>query len=251
VKRDREIGEDASTAVQRSGGYVPPVTGEADLARIGALLADRTRVAMLLALLSGRAMSASALADAAGASASLASAHLRKLVDGGLLVVEPAGRQRLYRLANAVADAVEALLLLAPPDRVTSLRAAVRGQNLRRARMCYDHLAGSVGVAVTEALAERGVLVENGRGYAVTAGAPAVLERIGVRLENLDRLRRPLARRCMDWSERRHHLAGSLGAAVMSRLIALGWMRLAEGSRIVHVTAEGRRGVGDWLEVEL
>lgn len=227
------------------------MTGEADLARIGALLADRTRVAMLLALLSGRAMSASALADAAGASASLASAHLRKLVDGGLLVVEPVGRQRLYRLANAVADAIEALLLLAPPDRVTSLRASVRGQNLRRARLCYDHLAGTAGVALTEALTQRDVLVENGRGYAVTATAPAVLARIGVRLEQLDRLRRPLARRCMDWSERRHHLAGSLGAAVMSRLIALGWMRVAEGSRIVHVTAQGRRGLGDWLEVDL
>jgi DNA-binding transcriptional ArsR family regulator len=227
------------------------VTGEADLARIAALLADRTRAAMLLTLLSGRPMSASALADAAGASASLASAHLRKLVDGGLLVVEPAGRQRLYRLANAVADAIEALLLLAPPDRVTSLRAAVRGQNLRRARMCYDHLAGTVGVILTEALAERGVLVENDRGYAVTATAPAVLARIGVRIEQLDRLRRPLARRCMDWSERRHHLAGSLGAAVTSRLIELDWLRMAEASRIVRVTAEGQRGLGEWLQVDL
>jgi DNA-binding transcriptional ArsR family regulator len=227
------------------------VTGEADLARIAALLADRTRAAMLLALLGGRPMSASALADAAGASASLASAHLRKLVDGGLLVVEPAGMQRMYRLANAVADAIEALLLLAPPDRVTSLRAAVRGQNLRRARMCYDHLAGTVGVTLTEALAEKGVLVERDHGYAVTAAAPAVLARIGVRIEQLDRLRRPLARRCMDWSERRHHLAGSLGAAVTSRLIELDWLRLPEASRIVRVTAEGQRGLGEWLQVDL
>lgn len=227
------------------------MTGEAELARIAALLADRTRVAMLLALLSGRPMAASALADAAGASASLASAHLRKLVEGGLLVVEPVGRQRLYRLANAVADAIEALLLLAPPERVTSLRAAVRGQNLRRARMCYDHLAGTVGVALAEALAERGVLVEDDRGYAVTATAPAVLERIGVRIDGLDRSRRPLARRCMDWSERRHHLAGSLGAAVTSRLIELDWLRMAEASRVVRVTAEGRRGLGEWLQVDL
>jgi hypothetical protein len=117
--------------------------------------------------------------------------------------------------------------------------------------LCYDHLAGTAGVALTEALAQRDVLVENGRGYSVTASAPAVLARIGVRLEQLDRLRRPLARRCMDWSERRHHLAGSLGAAVMSRLIELGWMRVAEGSRIVHVTAQGRRGLRDWLEVDL
>jgi DNA-binding transcriptional ArsR family regulator len=227
------------------------VTGEADLARIGSLLADRTRVAMLMALLGGRPMSASALADVAGASASLASAHLRKLVDGGLLVVEPAGRQRLYRLANAVADAIEALLLLAPPERVSSLRAAVRGQNLRRARLCYDHLAGTVGVALADALADLGVLVAQDRGYAVTAAAPAVLEQIGVRIEQLERRRRPLARRCMDWSERRHHLAGSLGAAVTSRLIELDWLRLAEGSRIVRLTPTGRRGLGEWLRVDL
>jgi DNA-binding transcriptional ArsR family regulator len=227
------------------------VTGEADLARIASLLADRTRVAMLIALLGGRPMSASALADVAGASASLASAHLRKLVDGGLLVVEPAGRQRLYRLANAVADAIEALMLLAPPERVSSLRAAVRGQNLRRARMCYDHLAGTVGVALADALADRGVLVAQDRGYAVTAAAPAVLEQIGVRIEQLERRRRPLARRCMDWSERRHHLAGSLGAAVTSRLIELDWLRLAEGSRIVRLTPTGRRGLGEWLQIDL
>ncbi len=227
------------------------MTGEADLARIGSLLADRTRVTMLLALLGGRPMSASALADDAGVSASLASAHLRKLVEGGLLVVEPVGRQRLFRLANAVADAIEGLLLLAPPDRVTSLRAAVRGQNLRRARMCYDHLAGTVGVVLAEALAERGVLVAGDQGYAVTAAAPAVLAQIGVRIDGLDRLRRPLARRCMDWSERRHHLAGSLGAAVTSRLIELDWLRLAEASRVVRLTAEGQRGLGEWLQVDL
>jgi DNA-binding transcriptional ArsR family regulator len=227
------------------------VTGEAELARIGSLLADRTRVAMVLALLGGRPMSASALADAAGASASLASAHLRKLVDGGLLVVEPAGRQRLFRLANAVADAVEALLLLAPPERVTSLRAAVRGQNLRRARMCYDHLAGTMGVALAEALADRGVLVPDDHGYTLTPAAPAVLAQIGVRIERLEDRRRPLARACMDWSERRHHLAGSLGAAVTSRLIELDWLRLSEASRVVRMTVQGQRGVGDWLQVDL
>jgi DNA-binding transcriptional ArsR family regulator len=237
--------------LERPADTFAPVTGEADLARIGSLLADRTRVAMLLALLGGRPMSASALAEVAGVSASLASAHLRKLVDGGLLVVEAAGRQRLFRLANAVADALEGLLLLAPPERVTSLRAAVRGQNLRRARMCYDHLAGTVGVALAEALAERGVLVARDRGYAVTPAAPAVLARIGVRIDALERLRRPLARRCMDWSERRHHLAGSLGAAVTSRLVELDWLRLSEASRVVRLTPTGRRGLGEWLQVDL
>jgi DNA-binding transcriptional ArsR family regulator len=227
------------------------VTGEADLARIGSLLADRSRVAMLLALLGGRPMSASALADTAGVSASLASSHLRKLVEGGLLVVEPAGRHRLFRLANAVADAIEGLLLLAPPPAVSSLRAAVRGENLRRARICYDHLAGTVGVAMTEALVGRGMLVEHAHGYDLTGAAPAALREIGIHVDRLERRRRPLTRRCMDWSERRTHLAGSLGAALMCRLIELEWVRLQEASRIVRLTAAGRRGLGEWLQLDL
>ena len=118
------------------------MTGDADLARIGTLLADPKRAKMLLTLLGGGAESASALADAAGASRSLASAHLRKLVDGGLITVEPSGRRRRYRLAGApVADALEALTQLAPPTQVRSLRDANRKENLRQARLCYDHLA--------------------------------------------------------------------------------------------------------------
>jgi DNA-binding transcriptional ArsR family regulator len=227
------------------------VTGEADLARIGSLLADRTRVTMLLALLAGRPMAASALADASGVSPSLASAHLRKLVDGGLLVVEPMGRKRLFRLATSVADALEALLLLAPPDQVSSLRGAVRGRNLRRARMCYDHLAGTVGVAVSEAMVRRGLLTEEPDEYRLTPAGALDLERLGIRVTSLERHRRPLARRCMDWSERRAHLAGSLGAALMSRLLILGWLRPHEASRVVTVTDDGRRGLDDWLGLDL
>jgi DNA-binding transcriptional ArsR family regulator len=227
------------------------VTGDADLARIGALLGDRTRAAMLLALLAGRPMSASALAAAAGASASLASTHLRKLVEGGLLVVERSGRQRVFRLANAVADALEGLLLLAPPSAVRSLRAAVRGEHLRRARVCYDHLAGTVGVVVSEALVDRGLLHDDGSRYTVTAAGAAGLSEIGIDVARLERRRRPLTRRCMDWSERRNHLAGSLGAALMSRMVELGWVRLHEASRVVSVTPAGHRGLGGWLRVDL
>lgn len=227
------------------------MTGDADLARIGALLADRTRAAMLLALLAGRPMSASALAAAAGVSASLASAHLRKLVDGELLVAERAGRMRLFRLANAVADALEGLLLLAPPSAVRSLRAAVRGEQLRRARVCYDHLAGTVGVTVTEALVQRGLLREVDRGYALTARGADGLREIGIDVTRLEHRRRPLTRRCMDWSERRNHLAGSLGAALMTRSVELGWVRLHEASRVVSITRAGHAGLGGWLQVDL
>lgn len=223
--------------------------GDADLAGIAALLADRGLAAMLLVLLAGKPQSASALADAAGVSRPLASAHLRKLVDGGLLVVEAVGRQRLYRLATAVADAIEGLLLLAPPGAVRTLRAATQGDNLRRARMCYDHLAGTAGVAVSDALVVRRFLTEHDRGYRVTAEGAMAFGEFGVDVERLAGGDRSLARRCMDWSERRYHLAGSLGAALTSKFLELRWLRPHEASRVVSITREGRRGLTGWLEV--
>src|SRR4051812_12648591 len=132
---------------------------DADLARIGTLLADPKRAKILLALLGGTPQPASALADAAGASRSLASAHLRKLVEGGLVTVQPRGRQRLYEISGQpVADAIEGRMQLSPPTQVRSLRDANRKENLRQARFCYDHLAGVLGVSLTEALLDRGAL---------------------------------------------------------------------------------------------
>lgn len=224
--------------------------GDADLASLGKLIGDRGRAAMLLVLLAGRPQSASALAEAAGISRSLASTHLRKLVDGGLLVVEQVGRHRLYRLANAVADALEGLLLLAPPQEVRSLRQAQQGAGLRRARLCYDHLAGLIGVEVYDAMHERGLLEMRGTRSAITAHGVEQLSGFGVDVATLERRSRPLARACMDWSERRNHLAGSLGAAMMSRLIDLRWVRVLEASRVVIVTAAGTRGLSDWLGVQ-
>lgn len=241
------------------------MVGEADLARIGALIGDRTRAAMLLMLLAGRPRSASDLATAAGVSAPLASMHLRKLVDGGLLVVEPAGRQRLFRLANAVADALEGLLLLAPPASVDSLRAAVSGRRLRWARLCYDHLAGTVGVAIRDGLVAGGHLAPGAAGMGrapslgsdgntmdgITPAGAGAFGALGIDVAALDRRRRPLARRCMDWSERRDHLAGSLGAALLSRLLELGWLRTREASRVVTLTAEGHAGLRGWLGIAM
>jgi DNA-binding transcriptional ArsR family regulator len=225
--------------------------GDADLARIGALLADRVRAAMLLALLAGRPQSASALAAGAGVSSSLASWHLGRLVDGDLLVVQSVGRHRVYRLANAVADALEGLLLLAPAAPAFSLRQARDGDRLRWARLCYDHLAGSVGVAVTDGLVARGALEQHGSEYVVPVDGRAVLDQLGIPLDRLDRRRRPLARGCMDWSERRMHVAGSLGAALLMRFVELRWLSMQEASRVVSVTTAGRRGLQAWLGLEL
>jgi DNA-binding transcriptional ArsR family regulator len=219
---------------------------------VAGLIADRNRSEMLLALLGGAPASGSALAEAAEISRSLASAHLRKLVDGGLVQVEKRGRQRLYSLGSEdVVEALEALILIAPPSPVSSLRGATRSDSLRRARLCYDHLAGAVGVAVTEALIARDMIRPGDGGFELGSEAADGFAEIGVDLAAVESARRPTLRSCLDWTERRDHLAGGLGAAMTTELIDRGWVRRHEASRIVTLTAAGSRGLREWLGVEI
>ena len=225
---------------------------DADLASVAALMADRHRAQMLLTLLGGTPQSGSALAEAAGISRSLASAHLKKLVAGGLVRARPSGRQQLYSIASEpVADALEILILLAPPGQVRSLGDATRAKSLRWARMCYDHLAGAVGVSVTGALIGRGLVRERDSAYLMGPGGAAEFGDFGIDVSRLERRTRPLLRPCLDWSERRYHLAGSLGAALTSSLLARCWISTREASRIVTVTRAGQAGLRKWPGVDL
>jgi DNA-binding transcriptional ArsR family regulator len=225
---------------------------DADLAAVASLIADRHRAQMLLTLLGGTPQSGSALAEAAGISRSLASAHLKKLVAGGLVRAQASGRQQLYSIASApVADALEILILLAPATKVRSLTDATRARSLRWARMCYDHLAGTVGVSVTAALVTRGLLTEEDGAYRMGEEGAAEFGRFGIEMDRLERRTRPLLRPCMDWSERRYHLAGSLGAALTAALVARRWVVTREASRIVTVTKAGQDGLRDWLGIDL
>jgi DNA-binding transcriptional ArsR family regulator len=225
---------------------------DADLASVAALMADRNRAQMLLTLLGGVPQSGSALAEAAGISRSLASAHLKKLVAGGLVRAKPNGRQQLYSIASEpVADALEILILLAPASKVSSLRDATRARSLRWARMCYDHLAGAVGVSVTEALLDRGLLGEQDGAYLLGPQGAAEFGRFGIEVDRLDRQTRPLLRPCRDWSERRFHLAGSLGAALTRTMLERRWIATREASRIVTVTEAGLAGLLDWPGADL
>jgi DNA-binding transcriptional ArsR family regulator len=225
---------------------------DADLASVAALMADKHRAQMLLTLLGGTPMSGSALAEAAGISRSLASAHLKKLVAGGLVRARARGRQQLYSVASEpVADALEVLILLAPATKVRSLGDASRARSLRWARMCYDHLAGAVGVSVTEALIGRGLVLAEDGGYSLTPGGASEFGRFGIEVGRLERRTRPLLRPCLDWSERRYHLAGSLGTALTRSMIEHGWITTREASRIVVVTEAGEAGLRDWPGVDL
>jgi DNA-binding transcriptional ArsR family regulator len=227
------------------------MSGDADIAAVAALIADRNRAAMLLALMGGRPCSGSALSDSAGISRALASAHLKKLVDGGLVAVEKRGRQRLYSIAGEeVVEAIEALILIAPPTPVRSLRGATQSDGLRRARLCYDHLAGALGVAVTDALLARDLIRPADGGFTLGDRAAAGFAEIGIDLAAVKAARRPTLRSCLDWTERRDHLAGGLGAAVASELIERGWVRRRDTSRAVTLTAAGARALRDWIGVD-
>jgi DNA-binding transcriptional ArsR family regulator len=225
---------------------------DADLAAVAHLIADRHRARMLLTLLGGTPQSGSALAEAAGISRSLASAHLKKLVAGQLVRAQASGRQQLYSIASeSVADALEILTLIAPATKARSLTDTTRARSLRWARMCYDHLAGVVGVSVTEALITRGLLAEEDGTYRMGAGGAEEFGRFGIDVGGLEQRTRPLIRPCMDWSEHRYHLAGSLGAALTSEFMDRRWIARREASRIVTVTKPGLAGLRDWLAIDL
>ena len=221
--------------------------GDADLAAVGSLLAEPARVRMLAALGDGRALPASALAAEAGVAPSTASGHLARLVEGGLLTAESRGRRRYFRLHGPeVAEALEALARVAPREPVSSLRQATRIDALRAARTCYDHLAGRLGTALMDALLERGVVADEH----VTEQGVDVLASLGVDLDSIPG-RRPLFRSCLDWSERRPHAAGKLGAALTARCFELGWVERLDATRAVRVTPAGDVGFADTFGLPL
>lgn len=237
---------------------------ETDVAHVAAAIGDPSRAKVLLALAGGGALPASALAAEAGVSNSTISGHLARLLDARLLTVELDGRHRYYRLATTdVARALEQLALIARPLPVRSLNADTRAKALLRARLCYDHLAGRLGVAVMSALQEREILAAERTGsggggpdagaggsaagspdvaYVLTAHGRQELAAFGVETDRLPR-RRASVRYCVDWAEQRHHLAGALGAALTTRLFDLEWLRHGKYRRVVHLTDAGREGL--------
>jgi len=209
------------------------------LAEFGALLAEPARAAMLLALVDGTARPAGELARAAGVGAPTASAHLKRLLDGGLLAVRVQGRHRYYRLAgDEVAGWLEALALPRPP---VALASPTADASLRRARSCYRHLAGQLGVALCAQLLERGHLATASDGLLLTpAGAVALLQ-AGLDREATLRLPALRGRGCLDWTERRLHVGGPLGVALTAAMVEAGWLRHAARGRALLPSIEGLR----------
>ncbi len=221
------------------------------LAEIASLVGDPSRAAMLHALGDGRALPAGALAREAGVSAATASAHLAKLAASGLIRVQAVGRHRYFRIGSAdVGAALEALERLIPPARpATATSLAPDARALREARLCYDHLAGALGVSITRGLVERRALILDAHGLAPGARASVEFARLGVDVDEVRSGSRTLVRTCIDWTERREHLSGALGAAVASACFEQRWIRRAPSTRIVRPTTVGRRELAARLGV--
>lgn len=219
------------------------------LSEVAALMGDPARAAMLSLLMDGRAHTASDLALTAGITAQTASGHLARMVEGNLLAARAQGRNRFYRLASSdVAHAIESLMALAGARAAPASKTAAwrRDPDLRFCRTCYDHLAGQVGIAVTDSLTQHGHLEPKGpRDWKLTPSGELFCERLGIDLPGARQASsRHFARQCLDWSERRPHISGSLGAAIADTFFKRGWAERLRRSRTVRLTDSGRRALG-------
>ena len=207
------------------------------IARVASLIGEAGRIQMLTSMLDGNGHSASELANAANVSPQTASSHLSKLLYGELVVCERNGRQRLFRLKNAnVAAAIEALGAIAQSPENASM------PGIRFARSCYDHLAGVLAIALRNELIRSGALRHSQEGFALTSAGKQLLRMLDVDTDSLKNLRRSFATKCLDWTERHHHLGGAVGAALLSRFIERKWLARMRDTRALRLTQAGERG---------
>jgi DNA-binding transcriptional ArsR family regulator len=223
-------------------GYHQSMPVEPDIARIAATIGDASRIRMLVLLMEGRALTAKELALGAGIEPGTATSHLKRLVDDGLLESAAQGRHKYFRFASEhVAQMVESLMRVAPKHKRHSTEASA-GEPIKRARFCYDHLAGSLGTGLLAMLLQKSWLegsVIDARQLQVTGTGEKALKGLGLDLDGLRGKRRQFACTCLDWSERRDHLGGALGAALAEHFTQQGWIERKKHSRVVQVSTEG------------
>lgn len=215
-----------------------------DIALLGSLIGDPARANILTALMSGKALTATELASEAGVTVQTASSHLKKLEEAELLRQRKQGRHRYFALADDdVGSVLEAMMGLAAKRGLVRTRTGPKDEGLRKARICYNHLAGELGVKLYDAMVARDQLIERGDEVNLTEKGEIFVDNFGIDLASVSRSRRPLCKSCLDWSSRRTHLAGSLGTAFLERLYDLKWARRIEGSRVIEFTVNGEKSL--------
>jgi DNA-binding transcriptional ArsR family regulator len=219
-----------------------------NLAAVAALLGDPARANMLTALMHGRALTATELAQEAGVTLQTTSGHLARLEAAKLLEVEKQGRHRYFRLSGEdVAEVLEGLMGLAARTGQLRTKPGPKDPALRQARICYDHLAGDMGVWAFDRLRAKGLVAGGARDVHVTDAGTGFFAGIGIDTEKLGLEKRPLCRVCLDWSERRYHIAGALGARFLGKIFENGWARREKDSRVIHFSPKGRENLSKLL----
>jgi DNA-binding transcriptional ArsR family regulator len=223
---------------------------EPDIETLARTIGDPTRIKMLTLLMEGRALTAKELAYGAGVEPATATAHLKRLLDDRLVSVAVQGRHKYVRLASPeIAQLMELMMAVAPRANVRRPVPRVEA-TLRHARMCYDHLAGELGIGITDGLVKQGLLRKEEDAFIVTRKGAGWFDNLGIDLDKTRSQRRKFASQCLDWSERRDHLGGALGAALAERLVDLGWIARKRNSRAVSVTEAGRRKLAEHFALE-
>ncbi|AUS87243.1 transcriptional regulator [Lysinibacillus sp. YS11] len=223
-----------------------------NMAEIAALLGETSRATILASMMDGRFHTASELAYMAAIKPQTASFHLAKLVEGKLIKVEKQGRHRYFQLAGEdIAQFLESFLAISPPPEVRSLKQSSQIKLLQDARTCYDHLAGKLGVQLTESMLKAGYLTLEGKQFVLTDEGILFFTTFGIDLNALKRKRRSFSHACLDWSERRYHLAGALGCELLNQFFNLGWLLRVPSIRAIKVTEKGKIGFKEVFHLDL
>ncbi|MDQ0049146.1 DNA-binding transcriptional ArsR family regulator [Paenibacillus polymyxa] len=225
---------------------------KSNVAMIASLVSEPSRAAILTALLDGRFHTASELAHMASIKPQTASFHLAKMTEAQVVTVEKQGRHRYYGIQDLeVARVMESLLSIAPPVPIKSFKQASENEAIRLARTCYDHVAGQLGVQLMSFFVQKGILSEDQDGLHITEQGETFFTDFKIDLTKTRQKRRSFSHKCLDWSERRHHLAGALGSAVLDRLFELNWIERLPTTRAIRITADGKRGFKEIFSIEV
>jgi predicted transcriptional regulator len=225
---------------------------EEQFKKIAGLIGEPVRATIMWTLLDGKALTATELAIVAGTTAQNLSMHIAKLVQAGLLSVESQGRHKYYKFSRKdVAYAIEAMANLVPPDSATTKPGNDNNPAIRNCRTCYDHLAGKVGVALTDSLLHKNIIIEHGKTFELTTKGETFFSELGMNIDDIKQRRRTFLRPCLDWSERRYHMAGALAAAMLDHMISADWIRRQKSSRAVTITSKGERELYKYFKLNI